>query len=273
MIRTFGFLAMLVLGSTALAAGNSTATSAEHPLTPLLRFAEARLRSMDNEIRDYTCALVKRERIDGRLRDYEHIFVKLRPEQVRQGQAVSPFAVYLRYLAPAEIKDREVIYVHGRNRNKIVVWRGGPRLAYVTTAVSPDSDAAMRWGHYPITDIGMKTLTERLLAMGKQEIAYNECEVEYIDGAKINGRPCLMVQITHPVRRPHFSYSMAQVFIDHQLHLPVRYASYDWPAAEGQPAPLIEEYSFVDVKLNVGLTDADFDYRNPAYRFRKTFEP
>jgi hypothetical protein len=273
MVRAFSLLAILTLATSALAAGNPATSAPEHPLAPLLRFAEARLRTMDNEVQDYTCTLVKRERVDGRLRDYEHISLKLRPEQVRQGQVVVPFAVYLRYLAPAEVKDREVVYVQGRNRNKIVVWRGGPRLAYVTTAVAPDSDAALRWGHYPITDIGMKTLAERLVAMGRQEMAYNECEVEYVDGAKINGRSCLMAQITHPVRRPHFNYYMAQVFIDNQSHLPVRYASYDWPAAEGQPAPLIEEYSFVDVKLNVGLTDEDFDYHNPAYRFRKTFEP
>jgi len=273
MVRACGLLAALFLAGSTGTAGSITTQAAEHSLAPVIRFAENRLKTVDNEIRDYMCTLIKRERINGELRDYEHILLKLRQEQVRQGKVIVPFAVYLRYLAPAEVKGREVVYVRGRNHDKIIVWRGGPRLAYVTTAVSPTSDAAMNWGHYPITELGMKTLTERLLVMGKQEAARSECEVQYIEGAKLNGRPCLMVQITHPVQRPHILYKMAQVFIDDEWKLPVRYASYDWPAAEGEAPPLIEEYNYVDVKFNPGFSDYDFDYHNPAYRFRKTFEP
>ena len=272
MIRAFGILVVLFLVGSTSAEPETGQKKNEHPLAPLIRFAQNRLKTLDDEIHDYTCTLVKRERIDDRLRDHEHMLMKLRHERNEKGKKV-PFSVYLRYLAPDEIKDREVIYAQGLNRNKIVVWRGGPRLAYVTTAVAPDSEIALKWGHYPITEIGMKTLTKRLIEMGKQEMAHNECKVDYIEGAKINGRSCLMVQLTHPVQRPHFRYYMARVFIDDKLKLPVRYASYDWPAKEGEDPPLIEEYSYVDLKLNVGLKDRDFDYHNPAYRFRKTFEP
>lgn len=264
---------MVVLSCAAGPARGADGETAEALLTPLIQFAEDRLKSIDEEIRDYTCTLVKRERFDGRLRDYEYMSVKLRQPQISQGKVKVPFSIYLRYLAPADLKGREVVYVDGWNRGKIVVWRGGPRLSHVTTAVDPNSDLALHWGHYPITDAGMRTLTERLLAMGKQELIYQECDVKYVEGVKINDRPCLMVQVTHPRRRPHFNYYTAQVFIDQEMKLPIRYASYDWPAAQGEPAPLIEEYTFLDVKLNVGLTDADFDFRNPAYRFRKTFEP
>ncbi|HLA83571.1 MAG TPA: DUF1571 domain-containing protein [Thermoguttaceae bacterium] len=269
MVRAFSVLAVFFAAVSIGAA----AEPAEHPLVPLIRFAEQRLQTLDNDIRDYTCTLVKRERIDGQLRDYEQLSVKLRHEQVRQDRVVTPFAVFLRFLAPAEVKGREVVYVRGRNKDKVIVWRGGPKLAYVTTAVSPDSDLALRFAHYPISEIGMKNLTERLIQMGKQELAHNECEVVYVDGAKINGRPCMMVQLTHSVRRPHFRYYMARVFIDDELKLPMCYASYDWPTAKGEAPPLIEEYTYLDVKLNVGLSDYDFDYHNPAYRFRKTFEP
>jgi hypothetical protein len=30
----------------------------------------------------------------------------------------------------------------------------------------------------------------------------------------------------------------------------------------------MEEYTYLDVKRNAGLTAADFDVRNPAYQFR-----
>ena len=31
--------------------------------------------------------------------------------------------------------------------------------------------------------------------------------------------------------------------------------------------PLLESYSYLDLKTNVGLTDADFDTKNPEYNF------
>ncbi len=40
-------------------------------------------------------------------------------------------------------------------------------------------------------------------------------------------------------------------------------------AEEWRAAPeLIEAYTYLNMKLNVGLTDADFDIHNPVYRFR-----
>jgi len=45
--------------------------------------------------------------------------------------------------------------------------------------------------------------------------------------------------------------------------------AYDWPTTPGGEAPLIEEYTYYNVKLNVGLTDLDFDKTNPAYNFPK----
>jgi hypothetical protein len=40
---------------------------------------------------------------------------------------------------------------------------------------------------------------------------------------------------------------------------------------QGEPRP-IEEYTYVDLKLKARLSDEDFDYRNPEYSFRRSFE-
>ena len=50
--------------------------------------------------------------------------------------------------------------------------------------------------------------------------------------------------------------------------MPVRFASYDWPLP-GQTPKLMEEYTYIKLKLNVGLTDNDFNIANPAYNFAK----
>jgi hypothetical protein len=48
----------------------------------------------------------------------------------------------------------------------------------------------------------------------------------------------------------------------------VRYESYGWPAVEGEAPPLLEEYTYLKVKLNNGFTDADFETSNPSYNVR-----
>ncbi|HBO43357.1 MAG TPA: hypothetical protein DD670_05380 [Planctomycetaceae bacterium] len=265
MIHAVGLLGALLF-TVAL---DTSPAEGEHPLAPLVRYAQDRVTSLDAEIRDYTCTLVKQERIDGRLRKPDYIFVKLRHQRVENGKVMTPFSVYLRYLAPRDLKDREVLYVEGRNEGKMIARRGGSRLAHVTTTLLPDSRLAMHWGRYPLTEIGIKTLTERLVEVGLEELAYGECEVKYLEGAKINGRSCIVVQVTHPVKRDYFRYHMARVFIDRELMLPVHYVSYDWPEQEGGEPELMEQYTYVDLKLNPGLTDRDFDPRNKEYQFGK----
>jgi hypothetical protein len=244
----------------------------EHPLLPLLRLTEKRLHALDS-VQDYTCTVVKRERIDGRLQEPQTMFIKLRQEQVRGGQVVVPLSVYVRYLAPAEVAGREVIYVQGANKGNMIVRKGGPRFAHVTVAVAPDSPAAFRDNNHAITEVGFRSMLLELLQLGREDLNYGECTVQYYTGAKINGRLATVAEITHPVRRAHFKYHKAQIFIDDQLQLPVRFVVYDWPNQEGGSLPLIEEFTVIDIRLNVGLTDHDFDHRNEAYQFSKTFQP
>jgi hypothetical protein len=244
-----------------------------HPLTPVLEYAQRRLQEMDGEIKDYTCTLVRRERLGGELSDHVHAQVKFRQQQVRDGVVVVPFSVYMRFLSPADVEGREVLYVQGRNKGNLIVRRGGRRFKFITLAVDPKSEVVLRESRYPIAELGITNLTERLIEVGKQDLKRDEIEVGYIEEAKVNARVCTVIQITHPVRRDHFKYHLARVFIDDELQVPIRYASYDWPEREGDAPPLLEEYTYLDLKLNVGLGDWDFDHRNPDYKFQKDFTP
>ena len=241
----------------------------EHPLTPVLRLAYDRYQQTGTQIKDYSCILVKRERIDGRLLQREHALVKVRHAQVADGRVSVPFSVYLRFFGPAEMKGREAIYVEGQNHGKLIARRGGTRLAYFTTALDPRSDLAMRRNRYPITEIGVRNLIKRLYEVGREDIRYGECDVNYLKGVTVNQRVCTAIEVIHPVRRSNFRFHIARIFIDDKFQVPIRYASYDWPDRRGGPPPLLEEYTYLDLKLNVGLTDRDFDTRNEAYGFGK----
>ncbi|MGO9109387.1 MAG: DUF1571 domain-containing protein, partial [Thermoguttaceae bacterium] len=104
--------------------------------------------------------------------------------------------------------------------------------------------------------------------VASEDVKYGECEVKYFKGAKINDRVCTCTQVVHPIPRKNFLFNVARIFVDDNLNIPIRYEAYDWPKVAGGAPELIEAYTYLNMKLNVGLTDADFDIHNPAYRFR-----
>ena len=75
------------------------------------------------------------------------------------------------------------------------------------------------------------------------------------------------IEVTHPLARDVFRFHIARVFINDELKMPIRYESYDWPTEPGGEPELIEEYSYLDLKLNNGFTDKDFSPSNPDYQF------
>jgi len=270
LIRMFGPIGtfVLLLGGPAFGAPPT-----EHPLARVVALADECLQRIDDEIFGYTCTLVKRERINGRLRSYEFAEMKLRHRRSQKGLVTVPFAVYMRFLKPAEMAGREVVLIEGRHHGQLIARRGGPRLPYMTMALDPRSDLAMRESRYPITDIGIRSMIDKLLEVGREDLDHDETELRYFEGAMVEGRRCTVMEVRHPVRRDHFRYHIARIFIDDDLLLPIRYASYDWPEEPDGDPRLVGEYTYLDLKLNVALTDRDFDYRNPAYGFRKDFRP
>lgn len=269
MLPVAGALCLMLSASEYCRAQSESA----HPLAPVLEYAQWRLQEMDSEFRDYTCTLARRERLAGKLSGYVYTDVKLRHRQVRDGVVVVPFSVYMRFLSPADVEGREVLYVEGRNKGNLIVRRGGRRFRFITVAVDPKSEVVLRESRYPIEELGIRNLTERLIEVGKDDLKHDEIEVAYIEEARVNERVCTVIQITHPVRQDHFKYHVARVFIDDELQVPIRYASYDWPKEEGGALRLLEEYTYLNLKFNVGLSDWDFDHRNENYMFQKDFTP
>jgi hypothetical protein len=255
---------------------NANTTPAPVPLAPLdeaLQLASHGLQHIQTNVRDYTATLVKRERVDGELGDYEYMLCKIRNRKVEHGRLVVPFAVYLGFLKPATVKGREVVYVENQNEGKLVAHEGGFRGRFLpTVSLHPESALAMRGQRYPLTEIGVENLVVKLIERGQRDREVPDVQVDFRRDAKINGRSCTMIQVSHPQPRAGYDFQSAQVFIDSELNIPIRYAAYDWPAGGQNNAnglgPVIEEYTYMNVKVNVGLTDHDFDPENPTYNFR-----
>jgi hypothetical protein len=244
----------------------------EHPLDKGLKMAEESLAMIRAQIDDYTCRVVKRERIKGELGQMEQFDVKIRNRKMENGKIKVPLSAYLHFVSPDSIKGREVVWVEGQNNNKLRAHEGGLKGKLLPTVwLDPDGALAMNGNLHPIYDIGIENLVTKLIERGTKEKQVGdprECDVKLIPGAKINGRQCTVLLVMHPVQRPIYEFHRAEIFIDNELNIPLRYAAYHWPEKPGaKELPVLEEYTYLNVKLNVGLTDADFDSENPNYNF------
>lgn len=245
---------------------NEAETKKPHPLDHALELAEKGLENFQTNIRDYTAIMVKRERINDELLDPEYFSVKIRNARTVDGTDV-PFSIYMKFLKPRKNKGQEVIWVDGRNNGKICAHGAPPIANLVKVNLDPEGSMAMKNNRYPIYEAGIENLVLKLIEKGTRDRAAGDCKVRFVEGTKINGRSCTMIEVVHDVQREPYEFHKAQIFIDEELEIPVRYAAYLWPEQAGGKPQLLEEYTYVNIELNVGLTDKDFDPSNEEYGY------
>jgi hypothetical protein len=231
----------------------------EHTLAPAIRVCKASLEEIDRNIRDYSCTLVKRERVNGELAEHQHIFLKVRHE---------PFSVYMNFLKP--FQGREVVFVDGQNNNEMVVLEAGwKRTVLGKMNLDPKGAVAMRGQKHPITKVGIRNLTAELITRMEEDTKYAECEVSTNGDMKIGARPTTMIQVVHPIPRQNFEAHISRVFFDNELGIPIHYDAYLWPQQPGAEPPLEESFTYTNLKVNNGFTARDFDAHNNPEIFKQ----
>ncbi len=242
----------------AAAALDFTKQGEEHPLMPVIRGLKASQEAIDESVRDYSCTFVKRERVDGELGEQQYIFMKVMHE---------PFSVYMSFLKP--FAGREVVYVAGQNENKLVALDVGVKRYLGKINLDPQGALAMKGQKHPITSVGIRNLTEKLIKVAEAELKFAECEVTTNPKQTINTRSTTMVQIVHPKARQDFKHHVARIFFDNELRIPIHYDAYLWPAQAGGQPPLEESYTYQNLKINNNYTARDFDPNNNPEIFKQ----
>jgi Protein of unknown function (DUF1571) len=251
-------------------ARSPSTSAAKHALDPGIKLAHRCLQHIDGKINDYTATLVRRERIGDKLRVAEYSDVKIRNARKTETGEQVPFSIYMCFKKPTPIEGREVIWVEGQNENRILAHESPKSiLGNIMVKLDPDGMIARRDSRYPIYDAGIRNLVVKLIEKGERDKSVGDCEVKFFKGATINGRTCTMMQVTHPTEKPEYDFHIAQIFIDEEMQLPIRYASWDWPEEKKGEKVLLEEYTYLDLKVNVGLTDEDFNPNNESYLYKK----
>ena len=141
------------------------------------------------------------------------------------------------------------------------------KLLAGTLRLEPTGVRAMADCRHPISEAGIGPLLDTLKTRWSSELVPSESVVVFRDQQTVGTRRCTMIEATHPHRQPEFMFYRVRLFIDDELGLPIRFQAFDWPSSPHAPAEMVEEYTYSDLHLNVGLSDLDFNVSNGDYAF------
>lgn len=203
-------------------------------------------------VQDYTCLLIKRERMNGKLPPNNVIEMKVRAQ---------PFSVYLRWREPRSEAGQEVCYVAGRNGGKMRVHPKGVLGTFAGfVSLDPNDPRARQTSRRNITEAGIGNMIDRFARAWENERRHNLTRQVQVADYEYNRRRCTRVETIHPNNDGHFLYYRDVIYFDKETHLPIRLEFYDWPRQTNDPGQLVEVYSFANMRLNVGLTDEVFNH-------------
>ncbi|HZT80457.1 MAG TPA: DUF1571 domain-containing protein [Gemmataceae bacterium] len=233
-------------GPAAPAQPAPSASSMDEPLRLI-----AAARQAFQGVRDYTCVMIKRERLKGQLQPDNIVEMKVRNQ---------PFSVYLRWLQPKGLAGQQACYVAGRNNGMMRVHLTGLRGAAGWLSIDPRDPRARESSNHTITEAGIGNLIERCSRAWQAEKQMNVSKVR-VGEYEYNNRRCTRVETIHPEKKDGRFQSYRTVFyFDNETHLPIRTEMYDWPRPGNPDGDLLEVYSYINMRLNVGLGDESFNY-------------
>ena len=239
---------------------------ADHPLHPLIELGQECLVRMDENVVDYQAKLTTQILKRKKLLPEKKMEVKVRHAREDTDGNSTPFSVYTRFIRPRSEAGQEAIWVDGANDGKLLAHASG-FLNVKTFHLDPLSSMAMKSSRYPIYQVGFRKLILKMLEYGKSDQEHDECEVSFERNVIVDGHQCTLLQVIHPAERDHFEYHIAKIYIDDEREFPIGYEGFLWPEKPGEEPRLLERYFYTDIKLNVGLTDLDFDPANEKYEY------
>ena len=261
-------------GTDASAASAPTAVATDDDgtqtmtMSDVLEMAQAARDHLSTSLNDYTARFVKQE-VDAKGVLGPETEMRLRVQtKFRNETNDAPMRVYLKFTAPEDVNGREVLWGEDLNDGQMAVHEVGLLLGLKTIWLDPNGIIAMQGQRYPISEIGLVKLVEKLLERGEKDRDNPAVSVTLTENHKLGEVDTQLIQ----VRRSEPSndaedFSLAEIVIDPERQLVLSYCAYGWAENEQDEPPLLESYKYFDVETNVGLSDADFDTKNPAYSF------
>ncbi len=214
--------------------------------------ALADARTACGKLRDYTCHLIRQERVGGKLLAEQVCELRVRTQ---------PLSVDVRVTAPKEVSGQETSYLSAKSTSKVrfkAAREEGIKYGFVTLpADDPKVLAATR---HPAAETGMAAVLDRLERAVATEKRLNHpvqvLTAEYTFAGRPVTRYELFAEQPHPNR---YAYRCV-LYVDKETKLPARFEAYDQPKPGGPTGgELLEVQSFVGLKTNTGLGESAFE--------------
>jgi outer membrane lipoprotein-sorting protein len=239
-ITIFSSLALITIGNVTIG------RTEEMNVDRLISDAVDRFKTVE----DYTCRLNKKVRKKGVLHEDPDISVKYK----KTGH------YYFRWNSGLA-KGREVIFVQGKNNDKVVAHPGGV-FKWVTLRLDPEGSLAMRKNRHSLKSSGM----EKIIALVASNTALARTKglevIRFMGEGRFDGKRIWIVEGLFPERQGFYARKI-RLYLCPTLKLPLKVSIYD---GSGK---LVEDYEFHDLKINAGLSETDFEPHNPQYSFMR----
>ena len=228
----------------------STPPPADSPFDEPLRLM-TQARKAYQDVSDYRCTFIKRERIGSKLQAENVIAMSVR---------VKPFSVYLDWKAPRDLVGQQACYVAERNNGLMQVRATGLTGALGFIDMKLDDAHVTENSRHSITEAGFGHLIERFSHCYEAARKSGKAEVK-VAQYEYNKRRCTRIELTYTdLKNLEDGVWRSVLYLDKESNLPVRCECYAPPRDKGGEGELLEMYSYVNVQLNVGLADDVFKH-------------
>ncbi|MBN1512902.1 MAG: DUF1571 domain-containing protein [Phycisphaerae bacterium] len=217
---------------------------------PLAFFQACRDR-YDREVQDYDCTFIKQELVEGKLTAEQWTSVRFREE---------PYSVDMTWTRNPMLVSR-ALYVEDKwwNGDTPQAWvrPAGALLKLVKLKQPIRGKAAGTQSRRTIDQFGFRNSLDLIIHYSEKAQKEGVLDLEYIGQATVGERPTYVFERRLPYNGDEEIYPdrLLRVFVDKEWLLPTCCISY----ADDDGSQLLGKYVLVDVKLNPGYTDADFD--------------
>jgi hypothetical protein len=198
-----------------------------------------------SEMSDYSATFHMRERVGGKLLAQQQVGLRVRHK---------PFSVHMKWLD----NGREVVFVKGRNNDNLIVKPGGLAALIGTLELDPAGATAMEEARYPITEMGMLALVEKLIAYQKPLIKDSTGATCQMLSVLCEGEDCDSYVLTYDDPSLCDGYAKTTLHISRQSGLLVSIENYGFDKSSKSGTSLIEHYVYTNVKPDTGFSDGDF---------------
>lgn len=226
---------------------------------PLAALKKARTQHRRN-VSDYACTFVKQEWLPSGMSREQEIETKFRAE---------PFSVMMHWIRNPGLAQR-VIYVKNRwvdedagnpDEREQAVCRPIPPLDSLIKSIKQPirGSRAKKASRRCIDEFGFERSFDLLIEYCELARSRNELHLEFKGDSEFDGRPTWVIRRELPYTRKGGPYPdrIAEIHIDKKFKIPV--AVYCYADDDMTPEKLLGKYEYRNVRMDIGLTDRDFD--------------